>query len=51
VDWVPLAQDKYMGSCELTNSVALVVERTILSERQPLVSEVSANVCGYRGVA
>jgi hypothetical protein len=30
------------------NSVALVRERTILTERLPHVGEVSANVCGYR---
>jgi hypothetical protein len=34
-----------------TNSVTLVRERTIPTERQQLVDEVSANVCGYRGVA
>jgi hypothetical protein len=28
------------------NSVALVRERTILTERPPLVGEVSANFCG-----
>ena len=32
------------------NSVALVRERTILTERPPLVGEVSANFCGSRGV-
>jgi hypothetical protein len=32
----------------LLNSVALVSKRTILSERPPLVGEVSANFCGYR---
>jgi hypothetical protein len=31
-----------------SNSVALVRERTIPTERPSLVSEVSANVCGYR---
>jgi hypothetical protein len=36
---------------ELTNSVALVRERTIPTERPPLVGEVSANFCGKRGVA
>jgi hypothetical protein len=35
----------------ITNSVALVRERSIPTERPPLVSEVSANFCGYRGVA
>jgi hypothetical protein len=30
------------------NSVALVREQTIPTERPPLVGEVSANVCGYR---
>jgi hypothetical protein len=34
-----------------TNSVALVRERTIPTERPPLVGEVSANFCEYRGVA
>jgi hypothetical protein len=33
------------------NSVALVRERTISTERLPLVDEVSANLCGYRVVA
>jgi hypothetical protein len=28
------------------NSVALIRERTIPTERQPLIGEVSANVCG-----
>ena len=32
------------------NSVALVRERTIPTERPPPVGEVSANFCGYRGV-
>ena len=32
-------------------SVALVRERTIPTERPPPVGEVSANFCGYRGVA
>jgi hypothetical protein len=31
-----------------TNSVALVRERTIPTERPPLVGEVSAKFCGYR---
>jgi hypothetical protein len=31
---------------DITNSVALVRERTIPTERPPLVGEVSANVCG-----
>jgi hypothetical protein len=35
----------------LTNSVALVRERTIPTERPSLVGEVSANFRGYRGVA
>jgi hypothetical protein len=34
-----------------TNSVALVRERTIPIERPPLVGEVSANFCGWKGVA
>jgi hypothetical protein len=33
------------------NSVALVGEQTIPTERPPLVSEVSANFCGEMGVA
>jgi hypothetical protein len=33
------------------NSVALVRERTIPTERPPIVGEVSASFCGYRGVA
>jgi hypothetical protein len=31
--------------------MALVRERTIPTERPPLVGEVSANFCGWRGVA
>jgi hypothetical protein len=31
-----------------TNSVALVQERTIPTERPPLIGEVSANFCGYK---
>jgi len=34
----------------IKNSVALVRERTIPTERPPPVGEVSANICGYRGV-
>jgi hypothetical protein len=34
--------------CQLTYSVALVRKRTILTERQQLVGEVSANFCGLR---
>jgi hypothetical protein len=34
-----------------TNSVALVRERTISTERSMLVGEVSANFCGLEGVA
>jgi hypothetical protein len=33
------------------NSVTLVRERTVPTERPSLVGEVSANFCGYRGVA
>jgi hypothetical protein len=36
---------------KLTNSVASVRERTIPTERPPLVGEVRAKFCGYRGVA
>jgi hypothetical protein len=32
------------------NSVALMREKTILTERPPLVGEISANFCEYRGV-
>jgi hypothetical protein len=35
----------------LASSVALVHERTIPTERPPLVGEVSANFYGYMGVA
>jgi hypothetical protein len=35
----------------LYNSVTLVCERTILTERPPLVGEVSANFCGQKSVA
>jgi hypothetical protein len=35
----------------LTNSVALVRERTIPTERPPLVGEVNANFCEQKGVA
>jgi hypothetical protein len=34
-----------------TNSSDLVLEQTIPTEQPPLVGEVSANFCGYRGVA
>jgi hypothetical protein len=33
-----------------TMSVALVGEQTIPTERPPLISEVSTNFCGQRGV-
>jgi hypothetical protein len=36
---------------QLTNSVALVSDRTMPTERPPRVGEVSANFCGERGVA
>jgi hypothetical protein len=36
---------------DLTNSVVLVCERTIPTKRPPFVGEVSANFCGWRGVA
>jgi hypothetical protein len=35
----------------ITNSVVLVSERAIPTERPPLVGEVSANFCGWRGAA
>jgi hypothetical protein len=34
------------NNSDINNSVALVRERTILTERPPLVGEVSANFCG-----
>jgi hypothetical protein len=40
----------YMQS-KRTNSVASVRDRTIPTERPPLDGEISANFCGYRGVA
>jgi hypothetical protein len=40
---------EHPGSC--ANSVDLVRERTIPTERPPLVGEVSAKFCGYRGVS
>jgi hypothetical protein len=43
-------QNMKTANVQLTNSVALVRERTIPTERPPLVGEVSANVCGWRGV-
>jgi hypothetical protein len=33
-----------------TNPVALLCERTVPTERPPLVGEINANFCGYRGV-
>jgi hypothetical protein len=38
----------YYNNNVINNSVALVRERTIPTERHPFVSEVSANVWGYR---
>jgi len=48
---VPLNAEKaYVNKCErvhlIKNSVALVRERTIPTERPPPVGEVSANFCG-----
>jgi hypothetical protein len=40
-----------LQSLKLTNSVTLVRERTIPTERPPLVGEVSVNFRGYRDVA
>jgi hypothetical protein len=40
----------YEMQCDYDNSMALVHEQTILTERPSLVGEVSANFCGYRGV-
>jgi hypothetical protein len=34
---------------DVTNSVALVRERTVPTERPPLVGEVSGNFCGIEG--
>jgi hypothetical protein len=39
---------KYVYKTKKTNSAALVRERTIPTERPPLVGEVSANFCGWR---
>jgi hypothetical protein len=36
----------FISSAYKTNSVAWVRERTVPTERQPLVDEVSANFCG-----
>jgi hypothetical protein len=43
-EWRTKAQNK----CEQKNSVALVRKRTILTERPPLVGEVSVNFSGQR---
>ena len=47
-------QSKFFGVNQIIytklNSVALVRERTIPTERPPTVGEVSANFCGLRGV-
>jgi hypothetical protein len=61
VDWICLAQQYNLIRDQLedlynnnnnnnnnNNSVALVRERTIPTERPPLVGEVSANFCGQR---
>jgi hypothetical protein len=39
--------EKYSERVQLMNSVALVCERSISTERPPLVGEVSANSCGF----
>jgi hypothetical protein len=43
---VPVIIDVGLVNYLLTYSVPLVRKRTILSERPPLVGEVSANFCG-----
>jgi hypothetical protein len=58
VDWIGLAQDRdkrralvnsVMNLLKLKlNSMARVRERTIPTERPPLVNELSANFCGSR---
>jgi hypothetical protein len=48
-----VGSDLATESCQIweKNSVALVCELTIPTERPPLVGEVSANSCGQKGVA
>jgi hypothetical protein len=41
-----LSANRWNNLVSITNSVVLVRERTIPTERPPLVGEVSANVCG-----
>ena len=48
IHW-PKSKGRHVASL-IKNSVALVRERTIPTERPPPVSEVSANFCGQRGV-
>jgi hypothetical protein len=45
----PLDPKGSSNSRELMKSVALVRERTIPTERQPLAGEVNENLCGYMG--
>jgi hypothetical protein len=58
LSWVPFTREVWVNdvykeryavfnkSQKQTNSVALVRERTVSTERPPLVGEVSANFCG-----
>jgi hypothetical protein len=41
-----ISGERYICLHNNSNSVALVRERTLLTERPPLVGEVSANFCG-----
>jgi hypothetical protein len=52
VFWImmPCCINPYINIKKNQNSVALVRERTIPTERPPLVGEVSANCCRQRGV-
>jgi hypothetical protein len=44
--WITLRINRFLDFILLTYSVALVRKRTILTERPPLVGEVSASFCG-----
>jgi hypothetical protein len=45
------AYHNYLKKSKRTKSVALLRERTIPTERLPLVRKVSASFCSWRGVA